>query len=210
MPTKHDGIMIILSSPSGAGKTTLVNLLSKLDKFEISISHTTREPRQNEIQNKDYYFVEESEFKRIISNEEFLEYAKVFNNFYGTTRTPVINSLNNGKNVLFDIDWQGADQIKNKKLDYKLITFFILPPSKKVLLERLSNRHMKDKSIVKERMKQFDRDVLHWINYDYVVINDNLNNCYSKILNLIDAEINNGSKDYDQDFVRKHIEKLTS
>ena len=210
MPTKHDGIMIILSSPSGAGKTTLVNLLSKLDKFEISISHTTREPRQNEIQNKDYYFVKESEFKRIISNEEFLEYAKVFNNFYGTTRTPVINSLNNGKNVLFDIDWQGADQIKNKKLDYKLITFFILPPSKKVLLERLSNRHMKDKSIVKERMKQFDRDVLHWINYDYVVINDNLNNCYSKILNLIDAEINNGSKDYDQDFVRNHIEKLTS
>jgi guanylate kinase len=210
MPTKHDGVMIILSSPSGAGKTTLVNLLSKLDKFEISISHTTRQPRQNETHNKDYYFVDESEFKRIISNDEFLEYAKVFNNFYGTTRTPVINSLNKGKNVLFDIDWQGADQIKNKKLDYKLITFFILPPSKKVLFERLSNRHMKDKSIVEERMKQFDRDVLHWINYDYVVINDNLETCYSKILNLIDAEVNNGSKDYDRDFVRKHIEELTS
>ena len=210
MPTKHDGVMIILSSPSGAGKTTLVNLLSKLDKFEVSISHTTRQPRQNEIQNKDYYFVNELEFKRIINNDEFLEYAKVFNNFYGTTRTPVINSLNKGKNVLFDIDWQGADQIKNKKLDYKLITFFILPPSKEVLFERLSNRHMKDKSIVLERMKQFDRDVLHWINYDYAVINDSLNNCYSKILNLIDAEVNNGSKDYDQDFVRNHIEKLTS
>ena len=210
MPTKHDGVMIILSSPSGAGKTTLVNLLSKLDKFEVSISHTTRQPRQNEIQNKDYYFVNELEFKRIINNDEFLEYAKVFNNFYGTTRTPVINSLNKGKNVLFDIDWQGADQIKNKKLDYKLITFFILPPSKEVLFKRLSNRHMKDKSIVEERMKQFDRDVLHWINYDYVVINDNLDNCYSKILNLIDAEVNNGSKDYDQDFIRKHIEGLTS
>ena len=210
MPTKHDGVMIILSSPSGAGKTTLVNLLSKLHKFEVSISHTTRQPRQNEIQNKDYYFVNELEFKRIINNDEFLEYAKVFNNFYGTTRTPVINSLNKGKNVLFDIDWQGADQIKNKKLDYKLITFFILPPSKEVLFKRLSNRHMKDKSIVEERMKQFDRDVLHWINYDYVVINDNLDNCYSKILNLIDAEVNNGSKDYDQDFIRKHIEGLTS
>ena len=210
MTMKHDGVMIILSSPSGAGKTTLVNLLSRLDNFKVSISHTTRQPRQNEIQNKDYFFVDETEFKRIISNEEFLEYAKVFNNFYGTTRTPVINSLNKGKNVLFDIDWQGADQIKNKKLDYKLITFFILPPSKEVLFERLSNRHTKDKTIVQERMKQFDRDVLHWINYDYVVINDNLDSCYTKILNLIDAELNNGSKDYDQDFVRKHIDGLTS
>ena len=105
MPMKHDGVMIILSSPSGAGKTTLVNLLSKLDNFEVSISHTTRQPRQNEIQNKDYFFVNETEFKRIISNEEFLEYAKVFNNFYGTTRTPVINNLKKDKNVLFDIDW---------------------------------------------------------------------------------------------------------
>ncbi len=210
MPTKHDGVMIILSSPSGAGKTTLVNLLSKLDRFEVSISHTTRLPRQNEIHNKDYYFVNETEFKRIISNDEFLEYAKVFNNFYGTTRTPVIDNLNKGKNVLFDIDWQGVDQIKNKKLDYKLITFFILPPSKEVLFKRLSNRHMKDKFIVEERMRQFDRDVLHWINYDYIVINDNLDTCYSKILSLIDAEVNNGSKDYDRNFVRKHIEALTS
>ena len=197
MPSENDGIMVILSSPSGAGKTTLVNLLSKLDNFEVSISHTTRQPRQNEIQNKDYFFVNETEFKRIISNEEFLEYAKVFNNFYGTTRTPVINSLNKGKNVLFDIDWQGADQIKNKKLDYKLVTFFILPPSKEVLFERLSNRDMRDKLIAEERMKQFERDVLHWINYDYVVINNDLNECYSKITNLIDAVINQGSKDYD-------------
>ena len=210
MPTKEDGVMIILSSPSGAGKTTLVNLLSKLDNFIVSISHTTRQPRENEVQNKDYYFVNENEFKRLINNQEFLEYAKVFNNFYGTTRSPVINSLDKGKNVLFDIDWQGADQIKNKKLDYKLITFFILPPSKKVLFERLSNRDMKDKLIVDERMKQFGRDVLHWINYDYVVINDDLDNCYSKILKLIKAEISNGSKDYDLEFIRKHVEKLTS
>ena len=208
MPTNNDGIMVILSSPSGAGKTTLVNLLSKLDKFEVSISHTTRLPRQNEIHNKDYYFVNETEFKRIISNDEFLEYAKVFNNFYGTTRTPVIDNLNKGKNVLFDIDWQGADQIKNKKLDYKLITFFILPPSKEVLFKRLSNRDMKDKLIAEERMKQFDRDVLHWINYDYVVINESLEKCYSKIDDLIKAEINNGSKDYDPEYIRAHIEKL--
>ena len=210
MPIENDGVMIILSSPSGAGKTTLVNLLSKLKNFEISTSHTTRKPRPNEIQDKDYYFVSEKEFKRLINNEEFLEYAKVFNNLYGTTRTPVINKLNEGKNVLFDIDWQGADQIKNKKLDYKLITFFILPPSKDVLFERLSNRDMKDKLIAEERMKQFSRDVLHWINYDYVVVNNDLNECYLKIFNLIEAVINNGSKDYDIDYIRNHVDKLTS
>ena len=209
MPIQNDGIMVILSSPSGAGKTTLVNLLSKLDNFEISISHTTRKPRPNEVQNKDYFFVSEEKFQRLIKNEEFLEYAKVFNNFYGTTRTPVIDKLNKGKNVLFDIDWQGADQIKNKKLDYKLITFFILPPSKEVLFERLTNRDMKDKLIAEERMKQFGRDVLHWINYDYVVINENLDQCFSKIFNLINAEITNGSKDYDSEFIRSHVEKLT-
>jgi guanylate kinase len=210
MPSKNDGIMIVLSSPSGAGKTTLVKMLSKLDNFEISISHTTRQPRPNETSNKDYFFVNEDEFKRLIKNEEFLEYAKVFNNFYGTTRTPVIDKLNKGQNVLFDIDWQGADQIKNKKLDYKLITFFILPPSKEELFERLSSRDMKDKLIVEERMKQFERDVLHWINYDYVVINDNLEKCFSKINNLIDAEINSGSKDYDLEYIRSHVSKLTS
>jgi guanylate kinase len=210
MPTKNDGIMVILSSPSGAGKTTLVNLLSTQDNFEISISHTTRQPRPNETYNKDYYFVNDVEFNRLINNEEFLEYAKVFNNYYGTTRTPVIDKLNKGQNVLFDIDWQGADQIKNKKLDYKLITFFILPPSKEILFERLSNRDMKDKLIVEERMKQFERDVLHWINYDYVVINDNLDDCYSRIKKLINAETTNGSKDYDINFIRKHVEKLTT
>ena len=210
MPIENDGVMIILSSPSGAGKTTLVSLLSKLDNFEVSISHTTRQPRANEVHDKDYYFITEDKFNRLINDQEFLEYAKVFNNFYGTTRTPVIDKLNKGKNVLFDIDWQGADQIKNKKLNYKLITFFILPPSKDVLFERLSNRDMKDKLIAEERMKQFDRDVLHWINYDYVVINKDLDNCYSKIFNLIQAEINDGSKDYDPEYIRSHIEKLTS
>ena len=210
MPSKKDGVMIILSSPSGAGKTTLAKKLSELDNFEISISHTTRYPRPNENQNEDYFFVKESEFKRLIKNEEFLEYAKVFKNFYGTTRTPVIDKLNKGKNVLFDIDWQGADQLKNKKLDYKLITFFILPPSKEVLFERLSKRHSNEKLIAEERMKQFERDVLHWINYDYVVINNDLNECYSKIKNLIDAVINNGSKDYDVEYIRNHVEKLTN
>ena len=200
--------MVILSSPSGAGKTTLVKLLSKNKNFEISVSHTTREPRQNEVPEQDYYFVNKEKFENLIKNEEFFEYAKVFNHFYGTTRTPVIEKLDKGENVIFDIDWQGADQIKNKKLNYKLITFFILPPSKEVLFERLSNRDMKDKLIVEERMKEFDRDVLHWINYDYVIINDNLEDCYSRINNLIEAEVNNGSKDYDKEYIRKHVNKL--
>jgi guanylate kinase len=210
MPLEKDGVMIILSSPSGAGKTTLVKMLSEIDSYEVSISHTTRQPRPSEIPNKDYFFVDKVEFNRLIKNEEFLEYAKVFENFYGTTRTPVIDKLNKKRNVLFDIDWQGADQIKNKKLDYKLITFFILPPSKEELFERLSNRDMKDKLIAEERMKQFERDVLHWINYDYVVVNDNLENCYLKIKSLIDAEKTNGSKDYDLEYIRSHVNKLTS
>tara|TARA_S200000501_G_scaffold327767_1_gene327240 strand:+ start:234 stop:866 length:633 start_codon:yes stop_codon:yes gene_type:complete len=208
MLQKKGGIMVILSSPSGAGKTTLVKLLSKKNSFFISISHTTRKPRSNEVDGKDYHFVSNDEFKRLIKNDEFLEYAKVFKNYYGTTRSPVIQNLEKKFNVIFDIDWQGADQIRNKKLDYKLITFFILPPSKKVLFERLSNRDMKDKLIAEERMKQFDKDVLHWINYDYVVINDNLEDCFDKIQKLIDAEINNGSKDYDKKFIKKHIDNL--
>ena len=210
MSEKKDGIMVILSSPSGAGKTTLVKLLSKSKKFHTSVSHTTRKPRPSEVPNQDYYFIDNKKFEKLIKDEEFLEYAKVFNHLYGTRRAPVIEKLEKGKNIVFDIDWQGADQIKNKKLNYKLITFFVLPPSKTVLFERLSNRDMKDKLIVDERMKEFSRDVLHWINYDYVVINDDLEECYLKINSLIESEINNELKDYDINFIRNHVDILTS
>ena len=202
--------MLILSSPSGAGKTTLVKLLSKNRDFHISISHTTRKPRANEVQGKDYYFVDNSEFENLIKKNEFLEYAEVFNHLYGTTKTPVINNLKNGKNVIFDIDWQGAEQIKNKKLKYKLITFFVLPPSKEVLFNRLSNRDMKDKLIAEERMKVFNNDIEHWKNYDYVVINDNLEDCFNKICNLIESEINNSTNEYNKELVLKHVKKLTT
>ena len=210
MSSFKKGGMFILSSPSGAGKTTLVKKISKNRNFITSISHTTRHPRPNEKNGKDYHFTSKNIFKKLIKKKEFLEHAKVFNNYYGSSKNLVFQQLKKGKNVLFDIDWQGADQIKNKRLDYKLISFFILPPSKEELFQRLSSRDMKDKLIAEERMKQFGRDVLHWINYDYVVINENLEECYSKILNLINAEINNSSKDYDSAFIRKHVEKLIS
>ena len=209
MFSNKDGIILVLSSPSGAGKTTLVKLLSKSRDFHISISHTTRKSRINEIQGKDYHFVDNNEFENLIKKGEFLEYAKVFNHFYGSTKTPVINNLKNGKNVIFDIDWQGAAQIKNKKLEYKLITFFVLPPSKKVLFDRLSNRDMKDKLIAEERMKVFSKDIQHWKNYDYVVINDNLQDCFNQICNLIDSEINNSTNDYNKELIQKHVSKLT-
>tara|TARA_Y100000590_G_scaffold359648_1_gene415574 strand:- start:2349 stop:2981 length:633 start_codon:yes stop_codon:yes gene_type:complete len=208
MASKEDGIIVILSSPSGAGKTTLSRLLSNSDGYLISVSHTTRKPRSNEKNTEDYYFVNEEEFKSLINKNEFLEYAKVFNNLYGTSKTPVITNLEKGNNVIFDIDWQGAKQIKQKKLKYKLITFFILPPSKEILFERLSNRHMNDKLLVEERMKQFGKDVLHWLDYDYVVINDDLNNCYNEVSNLIQSEIDNKSNFYDADLIKKHVGQL--
>ncbi len=210
MSSKEDGAMIVLSSPSGAGKTTLTKLLSKNNHYLISVSHTTRKPRINEVDTKDYYFVNEDEFKSLIKEDEFLEHAEVFNHFYGTSKTFVINSLEKGSNVIFDIDWQGAKQIKEKKLKYKLITFFILPPSKKVLFERLSNRDMKDKLIVEERMRQFSKDILHWVDYDYVVINDNLKNCYNEVNNLIKSEMDKISNSYDVELIKKHINQLIS
>ena len=208
MSAKEDGVMIVLSSPSGAGKTTLSKLLSKQNNYYISVSYTTRKPRINEIDSQDYHFVSEEEFKSLIKNNKFLEYAKVFNNYYGTVKSSVINNLNKGKKLIFDIDWQGTEQIKEKKLQYKLITFFILPPSKKVLFERLSNRDMKDKLIVEERMKQFSKDVLHWNNYDYVVINDNLENCYNEVNHLIKSEIEKFNNSYDIKLIKKHIDQL--
>jgi len=208
MSTKEDGVMIVLSSPSGAGKTTLSKLLSKQNNYYISVSHTTRKPRINEIDTQDYHFVSEEEFKSLIKNNEFLEYAKVFNNYYGTVKSSVINNLDKGRKLIFDIDWQGTEQIKEKKLQYKLVTFFILPPSKKVLFERLSNRDMKDKLIVEERMKQFSKDVLHWNNYDYVVINNNLENCYNEVNHLIKSEIEKFNNSYDIKLIKKHIDQL--
>ena len=207
MSEKNEGIIVILSSPSGAGKTTLVKEISKKKNFKISISHTTRKPRSNEINGKDYFFVSENEFKNLIYKDKFLEYAKVFNHYYGSSKEVVLEKLRNGENVIFDIDWQGTQQIKNQKLDYKILTIFILPPSRDELYKRLLNRDKNHKELAMERMKQFNKDVLHWKDYDLVVINDDLNRCYNSITKFIKS--NDHKKDpRQQNLMSIHVDKL--
>jgi guanylate kinase len=210
MSSRKDGIMIVLSSPSGAGKTTLVKLLSKNKNNFVSISYTTRKPRINEKNKKDYFFVSQKNFKSLIKKKSLLEYAKVFNNYYGTSKKKVIQELKKGKNVLFDIDWQGTEKIKRKKLNFDLLTIFILPPSKKVLFKRLSNRDMKDKLIVGERMKLFEKDVIHWRKYNYVVINNKLDNCLSKIIKVIHSKLTNKKIIFNKASIREHVKKLAN
>jgi len=205
----NEGMVVILSSPSGAGKTTLVKKISLENNFFISISHTTRKPRANEVNGSDYFFVSKEEFEKLIREKKFLEHAKVFNNYYGSLKDTAINRLNAGENVIFDIDWQGTEQIKEKKLKYKTITIFILPPSKNELFKRLLNRDQNDKKIANERMKQFNEDVLHWKNYDFVVINDELENCYNKIKTYLNIKKENLKYlGYDKEIIKKHIENL--
>ena len=211
MAEKKAGIIVILSSPSGAGKTTLVKKISTRKKYKISISHTTRKPRANERNGKDYYFINISKFKKLIKEKKFLEYAKVFKNYYGSLKANVITKLTNGEDVIFDIDWQGTKQIKNKKLNYKIITIFILPPSKKELYERLLKREKKDKKIASERMKQFKDDVMLWIDYDYTVINDKVELCYKKIISFMrNKKLKKRNFKYDKRFIKDHIQKLVS
>tara|TARA_B100000674_G_C37640542_1_gene823193 strand:+ start:51 stop:665 length:615 start_codon:yes stop_codon:yes gene_type:complete len=203
MFSNKDGKMIILSSPSGAGKTTLVKKISKEKNYKISVSHTTRQPRDNEVNGVDYFFVKQSEFQTLIKKNAFLEYANVFENMYGSTKDQVFNNLEKGHNVLFDIDWQGAQQIKKQTLDFKLVTFFILPPSREILLQRLVARGETKNEIIEMRMKQFDTDVLHWNEYDYVVINEDLNKCYNEIIGYLENTLV-----YDKNKIDKHIREM--
>ena len=205
MPSFKKGGMIIFSSPSGAGKTTLVKKISKNKNFSVSVSHTTRTPRQNEINGKDYYFISKNNFKKLIKKGEFLEHAKVFNNYYGSSKDLVIKKLEQGKNIVFDIDWQGTRQIRNKNLKYKLLTIFILPPSKKELIDRLVKREKKNMKTVKKRMKEFKKDLSKWKEYDYVVINDKLKKCYNEIINIIK---NKDKIHLDNKYIKNHVKKL--
>ena len=209
MAEKKVGMILILSSPSGAGKTTLVKKLSNRNNFKISISHTTRNPRINEKNGKDYFFIKKKEFKNLINKKKFLEYAEVFKNYYGSLKETVIRNLEKGENIIFDIDWQGTKQIKSKKLKYRIITIFILPPSKKELFNRLLKRDQKDKKIASIRMKQFKRDVLHWKDYDFTVINDKIEICYNQILDFIKKQKQSKKKSsYNYKFIENHIKNL--
>ena len=183
----HDSnnIMVILSSTSGAGKTTISKKIQqKYQNFKISVSHTTRKPRPNEVEGIDYYFTNKNDFENKIKNNEFYEHAKIFGNYYGTSKDSVINLLNNKNDVLFDIDWQGTQQLSKFK-ELNLLKIFILPPSKEELKKRLIQRNQDKPNVVDERLKSYDSDSAHKKDYDFVVINDNLENCFKEVEKII-------------------------
>ena len=185
---KNKGLFIILSSPSGAGKTTLAKRLLKSNKnIELSVSYTTRKKRPIEKNNKDYVFISKEEFNNLKKREYFLEYAKVFNNYYGTSIMKVKEINNKGKDVLFDIDWQGSRKIK-KKLGKDVVSIFILPPSKKELVKRLKKRAQDPDHIVKLRLSLYKTELSHWKEYKYILVNKNLNDTVKKINSIIEAE----------------------
>ena len=187
MPSVNDGVMIVLSSPSGAGKTTLVKMLSKMDNYEISISHTTRQPRPSETNNKDYYFVKEDVFKRLINNQEFLEYAKVFDNFYSTPRAPVETALARGFDIVFDIDWQGAQQLTQAAAN-DLVKIFILPPNMRELENRLRSRAQDSDDVIARRMSKSENEISHWAEYDYIIINEDISEAIEELTTIVNAE----------------------
>ena len=179
-----NNIMVILSSPSGAGKTTITKKIQeKYKSFKISVSHTTRKPRPNEVDGVDYHFISNNEFKKLIDEGKFYEYAKIFNNFYGTLKKNV-DELIKKNDIIFDIDWQGTKQL-SKFTNLKLIKIYLLPPNKDELKNRLIKRNQDTPEEVTKRYKSFDEDVKHWSDYDYVLINDNLENCYKQIEKII-------------------------
>ena len=210
MATEKKGMMFILSSPSGVGKTTLTKKIAKNNtNFKISISHTTRKPRPNEINGEDYFFVDEKEFNSLIDNNDFFEHAKIFDNYYGTLKRPVIELLKSGKDVLFDIDWQGTQQLKKIK-NLSLYTFFILPPNIQILKARLLNRHQGQIKLIEKRMIKFNEELSHWNEYNYVVVNDDLETCYNKILSVMNLEKEGKNHKQDIKEVKKRIEELIS
>ena len=208
MSKEIKGMMFVLSSPSGAGKTTLTKKIAENNKnFTISISHTTRKPRPNEINGKDYQFVSVQEFNNLIKGNNFFEYATIFNNYYGTLKKPVLELLSQWRDVLFDIDWQGTQQLKKIK-NLSIVTFFILPPNIKALKERLLNRHQGQEKLIEKRMDKFNEETSHWNEYNYVFVNDDLEICYEKILNVIKSEKKGIHQNQDKNKIEEKIKEL--
>ena len=182
----HDeaNIMVILSSPSGVGKTTLTKKIQqKYQSFKISVSHTTRSPRSNEVDGVDYHFVSREKFENLIKQNCFYEYAKIFENYYGTLKKHV-DDISFKNDILFDIDWQGTKQLSKFK-NLNLIKIYLITGNKQELKKRLINRNQNTSSEIENRFKSFDEDIKHWNDYDYIIINDNLDVCFKQIENII-------------------------
>jgi len=208
MAKEKRGMMFVLSSPSGAGKTTLTKKIAENNKnFTISISYSTRKPRPNEINGRDYKFVSEQEFNTLVKENNFFEYANIFGNYYGTLKKPVLELLSLGRDVLFDIDWQGTQQLKRIK-SLSLVTFFILPPNIQALKKRLLNRHKGQEELIEKRMDNFNEETSHWNEYNYVFVNDDLDTCYEKILNVIKSEKRGISQNQNTNEIEKKIKEL--
>jgi len=202
------GMMFVLSSPSGVGKTTLAKKLAENNsQFAISISYTTRKPRPNEIDGKDYYFVTQEKFDVLIKKNNFYEFANIFDNNYGTHKETVIKLLSQGKDVLFDIDWQGTLQLK-KITNLNIVCIFILPPNIKILRDRLLNRHKGQEKLIEKRMNKFNEELSHWNQYNYVVTNDDLNICYEKIKSIIASEKKGIRQNQNYKEIKKEIDSL--
>lgn len=207
-PAERRGLLIILSSPSGAGKSTLARRLMKWDPtLRFSVSATTREARNEEVEGKDYFFVSEAEFRKWVADGKMLEHAHVFGNFYGSPLPPVAEAIETGRDVLFDIDWQGAQQIRNSALGPYTLSIFILPPSIPELHRRLVNRGQDDPATIAKRMQKSWDEISHWDGYDYVLINDDLDETESKLKTIIQAE---RLKFAQQPRLSDHVRKLQS
>ena len=189
MNNQNKPLLLVLSSPSGAGKTTLSKKIQQSDNsFRISVSHTTRKPRENEVDGVDYHFVSKEKFDSLIKDNAFYEYSKIFGNFYGTSRSSVNDITEKGLNVLFDIDWQGSQQLSKLK-ELNLFRIFILPPSKEELEKRLIARNQDGKESIEKRLLAYSEDVKHSKEYDHVLVNDNVENCFNKIKEIISESL---------------------
>ena len=183
------GVLVILSSPSGAGKTSIARALVEENKnFLFSVSATTRKSRPGEVNGREYHFLTVDEFREKINDGQFLEHAKVFGNLYGTPLEPVMASINDGKDLIFDVDWQGGKQIRSSSLSKFVISIFILPPSIKALQERLMKRAQDSTDTVKDRMRKSIGEIMHWKEYDYVIVNNNFEQHLQEVKSIITSE----------------------
>lgn len=193
MSNSQNLVMLVLSSPSGAGKTTLTKKIQqKYKNFKISVSHTTRKARPNEINGIDYHFVSKDKFNDMLKNDEFYEHAEIFDNFYGTSKKSVEELIKKKNDILFDIDWQGTQQLSKFK-ELNLTKIFILPPSKNELKKRLYERDQDRNTTIEKRLKSYERDSLHWNEYDFIILNDKLEICYNQIEKIINSRKKNNN-----------------